>query len=324
MLTTLVPKLLQHRTLAVFSHIRPDGDALGSQIGFCLWLQLHGIQAHAYNENQFPDYLQWLSDFYPIVEPRHLDPKDYDVVVFLDGNQPNRFGDMAESLATSGLPLYMIDHHPDPMEIYTDQLWSTQACSTAELVVQLYQQTGLERMSRNAAIALYTGMVTDTGSFRFDSVTPQTHRTAAELLEIGKFKPNLVHERIYDTKTFAQYKLLALAIDTMQFHGDGRIGTICVTQAMFDQTGTDYQDIDSFVSYPLSVKGVEASVIFVELEGRIKLSFRSKSKLDVNQWARHFEGGGHSKAAGGWTQGPLTEAIDRVLSYGLLALTTVP
>jgi phosphoesterase RecJ-like protein len=170
-------------------------------------------------------------------------------------------------------------------------------------------------------MALYTGMVTDTGSFRFDSVSPQTHRTAAQLLELGNFKPNQVHERIYDTKTFAQYKLLALAIDTMQFHGEGRIGTICVTQAMFDQTGTDYQDIDSFVSYPLAVKGVEASVIFVELEGRIKLSFRSKSKLDVNQWARHFEGGGHSKAAGGWSQGPLADAIDRVLAYGLLALT---
>jgi phosphoesterase RecJ-like protein len=106
----------------------------------------------------------------------------------------------------------------------------------------------------------------------------------------------------------------------MQFYAGGRLGTIHVTEAMFRDSGTSYEDTEAFVSYPMSVKGVEAAVIFIEHEGRIKLSFRSKTQLDVNVWARQFEGGGHAKAAGGWTDGPLDDAIRRVLDAGIRAL----
>jgi phosphoesterase RecJ-like protein len=142
----------------------------------------------------------------------------------------------------------------------------------------------------------------------------------ADLLKRGNFKPNIVHEQLYDQRTAAQFALLGMALGTMKFFADGRIGIICVTEEMFQKTRTVYGDTDAFVSYPMSTKGVEAAVIFVEYEGRVKLSFRSKSKLDVNLWARHFDGGGHAKAAGGWTEGPLNEAIDRVLNVGIASL----
>jgi phosphoesterase RecJ-like protein len=206
------------------------------------------------------------------------------------------------------------------MSIYTDHHWDVKASSTAELVYRIYKATSLDHISREAAIALYTGIVTDTGSFRFDSVSPATHRAAADLLQLGGFKPNIVHEKLYDQRTSNQYALLGNALSGMQFYAGGRLGTIHVTEAMFRDSGTSYEDTEAFVSYPMSVKGVEAAVIFIEHEGRIKLSFRSKTQLDVNVWARQFEGGGHAKAAGGWTDGPLDDAIRRVLDAGIRAL----
>src|SRR5690606_15038664 len=176
----------------------------------------------------------------------------------LDGNKPDRFGSMAENIKQSNVPVYLIDHHPDPSDMFTEILWDVTTSSTAELVYRLYLDTGIESISQLAAVALYTGLVTDTGSFRFDSVSPDTHRATADLLVRGNFKPNYVHEKVYDQKTAKQYTLLGLALSTMQFYADGRIGIICATEAMFKQTGTSYEDTDSFIMYPMSVKGVEA------------------------------------------------------------------
>lgn len=319
---SLIPKLLSHRHIAVFSHIRPDGDAIGSQIGMVLWLKQHGIEAVAYNQDALSPSIAWLADLHPITKPSMDDLEAYDAFMYLDGNRPDRFGAVAERAAELGKPLYLVDHHPEPLTIYTDQLWDAKASSTAELVYRIFKASSLDHIAQEAAIALYTGMVTDTGSFRFDSVSPATHRAAADLLQLGGFKPNIVHEKLYDQRTSNQYALLGLALSSMKFYADGRIGTIHVTRDMFSQTGTSYEDTEAFVSYPMSVRGVEAAVIFVEHEGRVKLSFRSKTDLDVNQWARQFEGGGHAKAAGGWTDGPLEAAIDRVLEVGLRALQT--
>jgi phosphoesterase RecJ-like protein len=313
--------LTAHRRLAVFSHIRPDGDAIGSQIAFCHWLSLHGVESLAFNDDPIPYNLKWLADDYLIQTPSQQLLDTCDGIVLLDGNKPDRFGMMADSITKADVPVYLIDHHPDPSDMFAEVLWDVRSSSTAELVYRLYLDTGIQSISRLAAIALYTGMVTDTGSFRFDSVSPATHLATADLLERGDFKPNIVHERVYDQKTASQYALLGLALSSMQFFAEGRIGIICVTESMFKQTGTSYQDTDSFVSYPMSVKGVEAAVIFVEHKGRVKLSFRSKTKLDVNQWAQQFEGGGHAKAAGGWTDAPLNDAITRVLVTGVRALS---
>jgi bifunctional oligoribonuclease and PAP phosphatase NrnA len=317
---SLIPKLLAHKRLAVFSHIRPDGDALGSQIGMVLWLKQHGVDAVAYNQDQPSATISWLTDLHEIVQPTEDVLDGFDGFIYMDGNRPDRFGKIAEKAAESGKPLYLIDHHPDPVQLFTDQHWDVKASSTAELVYRLYKASNLQQITHEAAIALYTGMVTDTGSFRFDSVSPSTHRAAADLIELGGFKPNTVHERLYDQRTSNQYALVGVALSSMKFFAGGRIGTIHVTKTMFQDTGTSYEDTDALVAYPMSVKGVEAAVIFVEHDGRIKLSFRSKTRLDVNLWARQFEGGGHTKAAGGWTDGPLDAAIERVLEVGIRAL----
>ena len=192
----------------------------------------------------------------------------------------------------------------------------TDYSSTAELVYELYQEHDINQIDEHAAKAMYVGIVTDTGSYQFDSVTPNTLRAGAELLQRGNFKPNAVVEKVYSTKKLNQLHLLSKALDTISLHADNQFASICVTKAMFEATNTQKEDTEGFVSYPLSISGVKACILFREDDDRIKISLRSRSEIDVNLWARQINGGGHKKAAAGWHLGPLEQAMIDVIAIG--------
>lgn len=309
-------KILSHKKVAVFSHIRPDGDCLGSQIALCLWLQKNGVDATAFNEDAPGDNLRWLLEFFPVVKPSEDELSEFDAFVVVDGNALHRFGPVAEQIAHLGKPIFMIDHHPQPDDIFEEGISRVDYSSTCELMYQLYIEHDADQIDTDSAKAMYTGIVTDTGSFQFDSVTPNTLKAAADLLKRGEFSPNQVVEKIYSTRTLGQLHLLSKALETITLFGDQQIAIICVTQQMFEETGTTKEDTEGFVAYPLSISGVKACALFREDGDRIKLSLRSRSTIDVNVWARKFEGGGHKKAAAGWHEGPLEQAIKDVISIG--------
>ncbi len=311
-----IEKITRHQRIAVFSHVRPDGDCLGSQAAFCLWLQKNGIVATAFNEDGPADNLSWLSDIYTFEQPSEERLSEFDAFVILDGNALHRFGAVAETIADLGKPIYMIDHHPQPDDIFEVAISRPDYSSTAELVYELYAEHDITQIDTPAAKAMYVGIVTDTGSYQFDSVTPNTLRAGAELLKRGDFKPNEVVEKVYATKTLNQLQLLSKALDTITLHANQQIASICVTKAMFDETNTQKEDTEGFVSYPLSISGVKACILFREDGDRIKISLRSRSYIDVNQWARQINGGGHKKAAAGWHVGPIEQAIPEVLAIG--------
>jgi phosphoesterase RecJ-like protein len=311
-----IEKITRHQNVAVFSHVRPDGDCLGSQVAFCLWLEKNGIKATAFNEDGPADNLSWLDKIFPIQQP---DPKtltNFDAFVILDGNALHRFGQIAESIVDLNKPIYMIDHHPQPDDIFEVAISKTDYSSTAELVYELYQEHDINQIDEHAAKAMYVGIVTDTGSYQFDSVTPNTLRAGAELLQRGDFKPNSVVEKVYSTKKLNQLHLLSKALDTISLHANQQIASICVTKAMFESTHTQKEDTEGFVSYPLSISGVKACILFREDDDRIKISLRSRSEIDVNLWARQINGGGHKKAAAGWHVGPLEQAMKDVIAIG--------
>ncbi|RNC83910.1 MAG: bifunctional oligoribonuclease/PAP phosphatase NrnA [Balneola sp.] len=316
MYSEFISNILSHKRVAVFSHIRPDGDCLGSQIGLCLWLQKNGVETVAFNEDSPGDNLAWLFEFFPVVKPSSEDLSGFDAFVVVDGNALHRFGSVAEQIADLGKPIYMIDHHPQPDDIYKVGISRTDYSSTCELVYQLFAEHNPDQIDEAVAKALYTGIVTDTGSFQFDSVSPNTLKAAADLLERGKFSPNKVVENIYSARTLGQQHLLSKALETITLFADQQIAIICVTQEMFEETGTTKEDTEGFVAYPLSISGVKACALFREDGDRIKLSLRSRSEIDVNIWARQFQGGGHKKAAAGWHKGPLEQAIKDVISIG--------
>ena len=316
MYTNLIAKLLSHSKIAVFSHIRPDGDCIGSQVGICLWLEQNGVQVRAFNQDLPPENLQWLVDLFPAESPSPSDLNEFDAVIFVDGNQLSRFGELAESLAEAKIPLYMIDHHPDPSDIFNEMISVAGVSSTCELIYGLYQAHNPEQLTPTICKALYTGLVTDTGSFQFESVTPATLAAASDLLTRGGFRPNEIMDALYANKSQGQIALLGKALDTIETHLDGQIASITITQAMFDATGTGPNDTEGFVKYPLSLEGVMGCVLFREDADRIKVSLRSRSSLDVNNWARKINGGGHAKAAAGWFKAPILQAKEVVLALG--------
>jgi len=158
--------------------------------------------------------------------------------------------------------------------------------------------------------------MTDTGSFQFDIVTPATLKAASELLQKGGFTPNAVAEKVYATKKLPQLKLLSLALNTISLYEAQQIAVMYVTESMFKETNTSKEDTEGFVAYPLSLNGVKAAILFREQEGKIKMSLRSRSYIDVNKWARKLNGGGHKRAAGAWHPGPLKKAIQESVAIG--------
>lgn len=316
MFEPFIEKILTHKKVGVFSHVSPDGDCLGSQIALCLWLQKNGAEAVAFNEDSIPPNLTWLTSYFSITHPKKADLNTFDAFVVVDGNALHRFGKAAEKLPHYEKPIYMIDHHPEPDDIFTEPISETGCSSTCELIYELYATHNPDQIDAAAAKAMYTGIVTDTGSFQFDSVTPRTMQAAADLLQRGDFKPNLIAERIYAARPLRQLKLLSMALETITLHADGRLASICITKEMMRETGSSKEDTEGFVQYPLSVTGVMACVLFREDEDRIKLSLRSQSDVDVNKWARELNGGGHKKAAGASHPGPLEKAIEEVIAIG--------
>lgn len=324
MFEELISKLKMHRTVGVYSHIRPDGDCIGAQVAVCKWLEKNGIKAFAFNDDAVPLNLKWLGEYYPIQEPEEKDLEKCDAFLLLDGNSPTRFGSYAEYIKDDPKPTYMVDHHPDPQDGFDLSISVEEASSTCELIFHLFLQNDIKQLDTEAAKALYTGILTDTGSLQYDSVTPETMNIASELLRVGEFRPNEVAERVFSNKRLNQLHLLSMAMGTIELHEDNQIATMYVTSEMLDETDTTNDDCEGFVAYPLSVTGIKAAILFKDLGEGVKMSLRSKSNdVDVNKWAREIGGGGHKKASGAWHPGPLEETIREVVGIGSKQLAKI-
>lgn len=317
----LLNQLLSHSSIHIISHIRPDGDCLGAQFGLALWLKSLGIEVHCLNEDGVPAYLSFLQKFSEL-DTHAFDTeklKQAEAILVVDGNALHRFGKaLAEWSQKPSCPIYCLDHHPDPSDIFDEQYVDTSMSSSCEMVYHLIAShpAGFSYLSKNAAKCIYTGILTDTGSHAFDSVTPATFKASAHLMEIGAFKPNEIHEALYSSRKMNEIQLLGLALNTIELHADGALATIEVHQEFYDQTQTQPEDTEGIVNYALSVEGVKAALFLKDTQDGIKMSLRSKSDLNVNEWAKHLNGGGHAKAAGAKLQGSLAEVKRKALQIG--------
>jgi bifunctional oligoribonuclease and PAP phosphatase NrnA len=324
MFKEFIKKIKKYKRIGVVSHIRPDGDCIGSQVGLSIWLEKNGFEVDAYNDDDVPVNLEWLTEYYPIQSLDIEKIKECDLIILVDGNALHRFSHINNWTSDLDVPFWMIDHHPDPNDEFDLQVSVPGASSTCELIYNLYYESDIEQLEKSAAMALYTGIITDTGSLQFDSVTPKTLEAVADILRRGDFKPNVVAEQVFSTKTESQYKLLSLALGTIQLHESNQIATMYVTQEMLEETQTTNSDTEGFVNYPLSIAGVKAAVLLKDLaEEGVKMSLRSRSNVDVNVWARELDGGGHQKAAGAWHPGPLEKTIEDVISIGKKQLNQI-
>ncbi|MFO8029886.1 MAG: bifunctional oligoribonuclease/PAP phosphatase NrnA [Cyclonatronaceae bacterium] len=298
----------------LISHIGPDGDAIGSQLALFGWFKSRGVEPLLFNDDPVPANLNWLPNQEKIRRPASDVLDQCDGFLFIDGNEPGRFGSMSGYFNATGKPVYLIDHHLDPpKDFYREMLWDSGASSTAYLVYRLFEETDPEAITGDVAEALYAGILTDTGSFRFDTVTAETHFAIARIIRQGGIRPSEIYSRIYDDKSLAEYYLLGTALKGIRLFCGGRVAVMQVSESMMDDSGCSQDDLEGFVNYPLSIRGVVVSVLMYERDGRIKMSLRGKSLVDLNEVARNFDGGGHFNAAGAWHDGPMEKAVDEVV-----------
>lgn len=315
-LNTLKSALSTPKKVVIIPHRNPDGDAIGSTLGLCHYLAQHGHDCKVISPNDYPHFLKWIpgQDFVLNFEAdtdqaqNSLDTADY--IFTLDFNSFSRTGSMADSLKKAEATFVMIDHHEQPDD-YADFMYSApSASSTCEMVYNFIELMGdVDEIEVNIATCLYTGIMTDTGSFRFPSTTGRTHRVIADLIDKGANNA-LIHQAIYDTKSPDQIKLLGTALEHLKVCKDLHTAYITLSQEDLNRHHYKKGDTEGVVNYGLSLEGIKFAAIFIEHkdEGIIKISLRSKGDFDVNTFARkHFNGGGHLNAAGGRSTKSLPE-----------------
>jgi len=303
-------------TVVIIPHKNPDGDAMGSCLAWQGMLNQLGHSTSVIAPNDYHTFLHWLPghDGVWIYEnDQELADKliaEADMVFTLDFNTLKRIDQMGARVAESAAKKVMIDHHQEPDD-YADIMFSNPAIgSTCEFVFQIIDAMGLAKhINQDIASCLYTGIVTDTGSFRFPSVTSATHRAVATLIDAGA-NHSEIHEKIKDNARPDRLKLLGIALKNMVFISEYKTAYITISQDELDACNYQKGDTEGFVNYGLSVAGIEMAVLMTESkkEEMIKISFRSKGDLAVNLFAKtYFEGGGHINAAGGKSDKSLRE-----------------
>ena len=293
--------------IVIVTHYNPDGDAMGSSLALYNFLIKLDKKVSVITPNEYPDFLHWLPGHKKVI-PFNLNQKKAtnlvlksDLIFTLDFNNYSRLEGLGDVLAKSSAKKILIDHHQQPDD-YADLMFhDVLACSTCELIYEFIVGIGGKKLIDKAiASCIYTGIMTDTGSFRFDSVTKNTHFILAELLATG-LKPSDIHSAIYDTYSESRVKLLGYCLtEKMTVLPEYHAAYMALSEKELQQFNYQKGDTEGIVNYPFSIKGILLCAFFSEGEGKIKISFRSKGNIDVNTFARkYFNGGGHINAAGG-------------------------
>ncbi|WP_347374437.1 bifunctional oligoribonuclease/PAP phosphatase NrnA [Aequorivita sp. Q41] len=322
--TQLVETLLASPQKAVIiGHKNPDGDAIGSCLGLSFFLKKIGHSAAVVMPNDFPDFLKWLPGVEEVVIYEKETEKstqlieEASLIFTLDFNSLERVGELQQILESADAKFIMIDHHQQPADYAVATFSDVTMSSTSEMVYHFMDALGhSEILSEAIAINLYTGIMTDTGSFRFSSTSPTTHRVAAKLIEAGADSA-LINQNVYDTNSPDRMKLLGLALSNLHILPEYRTAYITMSQKELDAHNFKKGDTEGFVNYALSLQGVVFAVIFIEnkQESIVKISFRSKGEFSVNAFARnHYSGGGHNNAAGGKSSQSLNKTISEFIS----------
>jgi len=311
------------RSIVIIGHKNPDGDAIGSTLGLKHYFDKKGHKTQVLMPNEFPDFLHWVPGYETIYRFDRQNNQSVkalnrsEIIFLLDFNALHRVGDdMKNTLVKYENDFALIDHHQQPDEfayMYSD----TSMSSTCQMVYNFIEMFGdLDLIDENIATCLYTGIMTDTGSFRFRSTTSKTHRIIADLIDKGA-KNDKIHSNIYDANSFSRLQLLGRALSNLEILPEYKTAFIVLSQKDKDEFNYQKGDTEGVVNYALSLKGIIFAAIFIQdlEQGIIKISLRSKGKFSVNKFARnYFSGGGHDNAAGGRSEESIEDTIVRFKS----------
>lgn len=297
----------------VISHLHPDGDAIGSSLAVSHLLDKLNKRYTVVNEGASPSRFSFLSKFDQIINlaTQSLE-KTYQHIIAVDIADYTRFGE-ATHLFTEKPNILNIDHHPTNTCFGSINLIRADAASTTEILIDLIKTHFPEHMDAHMAEALYTGLLTDTGGFRYANTNHLVLEKAAYLLKY-EFNPSKVAEYALETMTASFLRVLKQALSNLSFAYNQKVAILSISKEEMEQVGATRDDVDGLVAYPRNIEGVEVGVLLKEWEhGEVKVSLRSKEFIDVAAIAQKNGGGGHVRASGFTFQGTLAEAEEHIL-----------
>ncbi|MBN2614105.1 MAG: bifunctional oligoribonuclease/PAP phosphatase NrnA [Bacteroidales bacterium] len=312
--------LLQPRDIVLVSHKNPDGDTIGAALGLMHYLRQLGHRVEALVPNEFPSFYRWLpgSDQLLIFDQKAKEVKEKlnnaSLVFCVDFNSMDRTGNMASFLQEAPGIKIVIDHHLQPSDEFQHYFSVVETSSTGELVYSFIEAMDhLQYLNKEIALALYTAIMTDTGSFSFACNQGRTYEIVARLIDLG-VDPTLVHRLVYDTFTESRLRLLGHSISNkMRVWNELHAAAIYLDKKDLSDFSYQVGDTEGVVNYPLSMEQINLSILLTEKNSLIRMSFRSKGGFDCNLFARkHYNGGGHKNAAGGNTALPMDQALQHL------------
>ncbi len=320
-ITEVLPLLTEPKKIFITTHHKPDGDALGSTLGLYHYLVQKGHQPVVISPSEVPDFLTWMPGIETVLnfesEPKQCLKvlRECDLIFCLDFSRLDRIRMMEEPLRQAAQPRILIDHHLNPdTDAFAYGMSEPQKSSTCEMVYDFIKLAGDDAyISNEVAQCLYTGVMTDTGSFRFPITSASVHEMLAELKHRG-LEHSIIHQYIYDSWSEERMRFLGYVLyQKMEIYPAQQAGIITLSQEDQQKFKVATGDTEGIVNYPLSIDNVNISVLLTEKKDEVRMSFRSKGNIDVSTFAaQHFNGGGHFNAAGGRSPLSLEETLKKL------------
>jgi len=317
-----IKKILSSKqNIVITTHVNPDGDAIGSSIALLNFLIKQGHNTSIIVPNDYPDFLKWMKNDELIInfsnsKKEAQDKIDNSSLIFcLDFNNLSRINELGDHIAKSNSKKILIDHHLEPSEFYDFKIHDVNASATAELVYDFLVELDSSLIDKDISEAIYTGILTDTGSFKF-SMSSKVHQIVADLMDRG-ININFINNKVYDSNSLDKLKLIGYALsEKLEVTFNGNVAYIVLSRKDLLDHNFKKGDTEGLVNYALSITNVNMAVLIIETKERIKFSFRSIGKFSVNEFAKkYFNGGGHKNAAGGSLEDKLSVALEKFLKH---------
>ncbi|MBO7155914.1 MAG: bifunctional oligoribonuclease/PAP phosphatase NrnA [Clostridia bacterium] len=313
MYESITKKLFSAETVAVFMHINPDGDCVGSSLALYHYLTNLGKEVFVFAEKKedIRDNLKFLPGI-EVINSKEL--KYYDLGIAVDCGSASRMGKNSQKIFFSKCDDHACFDHHETGEAFCDDLIYENVAATAQILYKFFKENDASYIDRNVALCLYTGMVTDTGGFAFNNTTVETLKTASELLKYGVNGHEIVYKTLKE-RTAEVFKLRARTLSNAQFLMDGRVGIITFLKDDYIQTGTTSKDTEGIINDVIDVKGVKLAISVAEMEDQpaFKIGIRSKDGVDAGKYAALFGGGGHFNASGCRIYANLSDTMDKLM-----------
>jgi phosphoesterase RecJ-like protein len=290
-----------HLRFCITTHINPDGDALGSETALAHFLSSRGKEVVIINQSETPQNYKFLNSVFPIniFDPAiHTTPiQNADCIIVVDANAPGRFDSMKSSVMKSSAVKICVDHHPEREPFADIYCIDEEASATGEILYDLFLMIDPGGITTPVADGLYTAIMTDTGSFRFPKTNASTHAIITDLIQRGA-DPASLYQKIFEDGPVNKLRLLGNALASLTVMEGGKVAYMTLAKKTFRETGTVESDTDTMINHALTVGGVRIALLFVEIANGVKVSFRSKGTIPINELAKEFGGNGHVNAAG--------------------------